>query len=38
MRRPYLFDGRNLYHGDRKRRSGFHYYGIGIGADDGERS
>jgi len=30
MQRPVLFDGRNLYSAERKRRLGFEYYGVGI--------
>src|SRR5262249_27428893 len=29
MKQPSVFDGRNLYNPDRKRRLGFKYYGIG---------
>lgn len=29
MKQPIIFDGRNLYNPDRKRRLGFKYYGIG---------
>ena len=29
MKHPIIFDGRNVYNLDRKRRLGFHYYGIG---------
>ena len=39
LREPYLFDGRNLYNPERKRRLGFRYYGVGVGqpgASNGE--
>ena len=29
MRRPYLFDGRNIYHPDWMARAGFYYYSVG---------
>lgn len=29
MKRPVIFDGRNIYHQDELRRTGFTYYGIG---------
>lgn len=32
MRRPVVFDGRNLYHPQRMREAGFTYYSIGRGA------
>ena len=39
MRRPYLFDGRNLYDPERTRRLGFKYFGVGISGnvEDTER-
>jgi len=30
MRRPYLFDGRNMWCADRKRLQGFRYFGVGV--------
>jgi UDPglucose 6-dehydrogenase len=37
MRRPIIFDGRNLYNLDRNRRLGFQYYGIGRNVNSNHR-
>jgi len=29
LKQPYIFDGRNYYDPERKKRTGFHYFGIG---------